>query len=289
MKTFIKKIFIFIFIIAWFLPGISFAAEIFFDSSKNNFSKNEEFLVQVFLDTDAVAINALEGVILFPDELLELKEIREGNSSVNFWMEKPNYSAIGEVSFSGITTGGFSGEKRFLFGMVFEAKDSGENSLIFSDIKILENNGLGSKVTVKEVPFTFSISEETNGSSENLKMEDIDPPEIFNPFVASDPTIFDGKYFLVWSTVDKGAGIDHYEVREGFWGEYDVVESPHLLSNQSLSSNIYVKAFDRFQNERLVKIKAQNPNILLELWPLLGIILVTCFFLFKKIWIKLAR
>ncbi|HHE65575.1 MAG TPA: hypothetical protein ENL09_06080 [Bacteroidetes bacterium] len=95
-----------------------------------------------------------------------------------------------------------------------------------------------------------------------------------------DPNIYDGKYFIVFSTVDKQTGLDHYEILEitpeelekikkedggianffnklfGKWEEkssWKEGESPYLLADQSLGSVIKVKAIDKAGNERLVE------------------------------------
>jgi hypothetical protein len=288
-----KKIFILILFIMFFLPITSFAADIFFDADKNNFTQNENFLIQIFLDTKNSTINAVEGTIVFLPDFLELKEIRDGNSSINFWIEEPSSREDGKVSFSGITAGGFSGQKMFLFGLVFNSKKIGNSSIAFDSIKVLQNDGLGTKIPIeKSKPFTFSVSKKPNDSVvKDLKVEDTDPPEDFKPFVANDPSVYGGKFFLVFSTVDKGSGIDHYEVRESFWGlnnKYIIAKSPYLLKDQTLKSKIYIKAIDKAQNEKEIKLKAQNPLALLEQILILAIILTICIFLFKKIKLKLT-
>jgi len=70
----------------------------------------------------------------------------------------------------------------------------------------------------------------------------------------------DGKYFLVFSTQDKGSGVDHYEVREGRFGGFSEVSSPYILKYQSLDKKIFVKAIDKFGNEikKLKSIKRNN-------------------------------
>ena len=277
------KKFIFILFLLCFIPSVSLAADIFFSADKDTFELDEDFLVQVFLDTKNLAVNAIEGVVEFPADLLELKEIRDGNSAINFWIEKPHTREDNKVVFSGITAGGFSGPKIFLFGMVFQSKKVGNDSFSFSSIQILQNDGLGTKITTNEIPLTFSIVPISgDGRQKDLKITDTDPPEDFTPFVASDPTIFDGKFFLIFSATDKGVGIDHYEVREGFWSEYERAESPYLLKDQSLGKFISIKAIDKYGNKRLVEIKAQNPNLRLEIGLILGIILVVCILLIKK-------
>lgn len=289
MKKFILKTFISTLFILCFVPTISFAADMFFSSAKNTFIQNEDFLVQIFLDTREAKVNAVEGAVSFPADLIELKEIRDGNSSLNFWVDRP-HSVDNNVSFSGITTGGFAGSRMFLFSLVFHAKTTGSGSINFNNIQILQNDGVGTKISTTEPPFTFTISE---GSSDitpvGLAVEDVGLPENFNPLVASDPEIFEGKNFLVFSTVDKGTGIDHFEIRESPWflfglgGSYVKTESPYLLKDQMLKSKIYVKAVDKAGNFRIVKIGAQNRLGLLEQSIIIAILLFIIIFLVKKV------
>lgn len=280
------KNFLYILFLLYFLPLTSFAADISFDSKKNNFANNESFLVEVVVNTEDESINAIAGEVLFPVDLLELKEIRDGNSSVNFWIEKPHNETGNKIVFSGITTGGFSGQRVFLFGLVFSAKQLGKSSIIFEKIQILQNDGLGTKISIKENPFKFSIVKGNNtGDIADLTIEDKDIPEDFTPFVAHDEEIFEGKNFVVFSTVDKGVGVDHYEIREKsslFGGKYVIAESPHLLKGQKLMNNIYVKAVDKNGNERIVKINPLNKLVYLVQALIFGIIIIVCIAIFKK-------
>ena len=70
--------------------GSIFAAEIFYDADTRKIKENTEFEVGVFLNAESENINAFEGKIIFPHDLLDLKEIRDGNTIVNFWIEKPH-------------------------------------------------------------------------------------------------------------------------------------------------------------------------------------------------------
>jgi hypothetical protein len=287
-----KRIIFVIFLISIF-PYFSHAAEVFFRGLKDDYGVAQEFLVRAMLDTGDESVNAIEGVVKFPTTLLELKEIRDGNSVINFWIEKPHMARDGEVVFSGITTGGLEGKDNFLFGLVFRPLLSGNGSLAFSYIQVLQNDGLGTQIPTSETPYLFSISSESKGAQENLAVLDQDPPENFKPFIARDPEIFDGQYFLVFSTVDKGVGLDYYKVSESFFGsrgEYTIAESPHLLKDQSLRKHIYIKAVDKAGNVRLVKLPARNPTLWLRLDVIFSIIvLIFGFFVFKKIWSKLSR
>lgn len=111
---------------------------------------------------------------------------------------------------------------------------------------------------------------------------DIEAPESFTPIVASDPSIYDGKYFLVFSTVDKNSGIDHYEVREGIWGEYAVASSPYLIMDQTLSKNLYIVAIDKAGNKRLGEIRAPHPDYRFQKIFFIVIIVLVCIYLIKR-------
>lgn len=95
-------------------------------------------------------------------------------------------------------------------------------------------------------------------------MLDGTPPEPFEPEIAKDPSMFEGKYFLSFATTDKTSGIDHYEIieadRRGYQrrttrkAEWKIGESPYLLEDQSLRSIIKVKAVDKAGNEKIAEI-----------------------------------
>jgi hypothetical protein len=150
------------------------------------------------------------------------------------------------------------------------------------------NDGLGTPAKLKTEGGNFEILAQKREVPENeweeLLKEDKNPPEPFKIKIGKDPSVFEGKYFIVFSTADKESGIDHYEVKEGE-GEWKIEKSPYLLKDQSLKSKILVKAIDKASNERVEKISPSFgmnwKNALLFLIPILllaGII----FWLFKK-------
>lgn len=289
MRTF-KKIFISMLVGAFCLPATVSAAEVFFSAERDILPAQDNFLVEVFIDTETDQINAVEGTVIFPEELLALKEIREGNSALNFWLDRPELKGAGEIYFSGMTPGGFSGSDRFLFGIVFETKELGTGNLEFSDAVALINDGLGTQTEVEKKNFDFEVSATAVSSEDRILSLDTESPESFTPYIGQDPDLFLGKYFAVFSTVDKGTGMDYYEVREGFWEEFKQSESPYVLADQSLRKNIYVKAVDKSGNARVAKIKAPNGGLGLALWAVLVIIIAAvAFVLRKKIWTKRAE
>jgi hypothetical protein len=239
-----------------------FAASIFFESTSNNFNQGDEFLVQLFLDTEGESINATEGKIIFPNEILELKEIRSGNSIINFWVEEPNLEQAGKISFAGVIPGGLQQSKGFLFSAIFKTKLVVNSVIKLEQASALLNDGSGTQSNLEIFPFQFSISEEVQAIHPVVEpIKDADPPESFIPEIISNASIFNGKWFLVFLTQDKGSGIDYYQVCEGSESNCVEAKSPYLLKDQGLSSYIYVKAFDKTGNERIVSLSPRNPLI----------------------------
>jgi len=249
-----------------------FAAEISFDTKTNEIAVGQQFQASIVLNTDNEAINAFEGKIIFPHDLLDLKEIRDGNTIVNFWIEKPHKrqetrdKEQGEILFSGITPGGFQGNNGLLFSAVFEAKSEGLARFEINDARVLRNDGTGSPAALTIAPFEMTISSEAPAVTPIVtKVKDRERPETFRPEIARDESLFDGEWFLVFATQDKASGVDHYEVQEarnkvqGIFKRWRAAESPYVLLDQELRSYIFVKAIDKAGNTRIVKLMPQNP------------------------------
>src|SRR3990167_764279 len=171
-----------------------FAAEFFYDSETREVKAGTEFEVGVFINTDEESINAIEGKITFPCDLLEVKKVNDGNSIINFWIdpvrncvsngvEKPD-----EICFSGITPGGYNDSRGLIFSITFLAKKEGGGAIEFSGVKALRNDGQGTEAPLTISNFKFLIREtaKSTGQMPTAK-EDRDLPEEFAPQIAADP------------------------------------------------------------------------------------------------------
>jgi hypothetical protein len=128
-------------------------------------------------------------------------------------------------------------------------------------------------------------------TASGTKTVDLEPPDPFTPIIASDTAFFSGKYFLVFGTTDQSSGMAYYEVLEvpsgsvvGNLAQWQRATSPYLLQDQSLSSDIYVRAVDRSGNFRIVELPATHPmaeNILRSRgsieWGILVVLLLVVF------------
>jgi hypothetical protein len=270
MRQVLYKI-LFAFSLGLILPQIVFAAQISFDAKTTQTQVGKNFEVILFVNTEQENLNAFEGKVIFPLNLLDLKEIRDGNTIVNFWIdpvrncvsngvEKPD-----EICFSGITPGGFNGKSGLIFSAIFEAKKEGVAKFEVKDARILRNDGTGSAAVLSTTPFEVAIFEEVQVEVPAIqKIEDREQPELFVPEIARDESISGGEWFIAFVTQDKVSGIDHYEIKESrqkiltFFSRWRAAESPHVLKDQELRSYIFVKAVDKTGNERIVKLSPQN-------------------------------
>lgn len=292
----ILKILILIIIFIKFLNA--FGAEINFYPSVGVGQKfyeinvGQEFKIDIYLNSENESINAFSGEIIYPSDLMELKNILDGGSIINFWIDKPQNLPVyidniltnkNKIYFSGITPGGFNGHSGLLFSLIFKTKNAGSGFISFKNGKFLLNDGEGTETKFKALDFNFNIlpsGTKIITSPEIILPIDNLPPEDFKPQILQNPEMFDGKYFLIFQTHDKGRGIDHYEVLE--WKKsfsiLDIIkkiispknyqlnyknwikaESPYILLDQKLQSDIYVKAVDKAGNERIVFVGALNP------------------------------
>ena len=250
-----KKL-IFLLLVIFFLPLQCRGAEIFFGSQGKEIANGSKVEVGVFLGTGADSINAVEGNINFPADYFDFGGIFTGNSVLSFWVKNPALSSPGQVSFSGIAPGGFSGQKGYLFSIILKAKKTGQAEIFSSNEKALLNDGSGTAAEILRSPLKLEISEKAP-SSNFIPLYDPNPPEDFTPQISSSPDIFGGKYFLVFSTQDKESGVSRYEVKEGS-RSWAAAESPYLLQDQSLQSDIFIKAIDGAGNQRIAKLNAKN-------------------------------
>lgn len=259
-------------------PSTGHAAVLFTDPPSVEVRPGGTFQLDIAVDTQGQDINALEGKILFPAEILKLKEVRDGNSIINFWVERPTVSDA-PVSFSGIIPGGYQFPRGFILTLVFEANAEGQGVVAVDAARVLLNDGNGTQAPLSLAPTMVRVASDVTQPAPGVEpIMDTVPPELFVPVLAQDPLIFDGAWFLSFATQDKGSGIDHYEIRESAWwgnGFWKTGTSPYRLLRQDPARSIFVKAVDKAGNERVVMVQpigeAPFPY---EICIVLGILLV---------------
>lgn len=236
------------------------AARFFFVSSAETLGVNEEIEVILKIDTEGEIVNAVGGRILFPDTILEGIDITTGDSIIPIWVQRPELTDEGALSFSGIVPGGFAGFIDPLTPSVYlpgellrftvRGKSEGSAALRIEGAQALLNDGVGTPAVVASVPVTVRV----HGDGEKrVAVEDTLPPEPFVVSIETDPAIFDGNYFLVFNAQDKQSGVRYYEVQEGD-RQWRQAESPYELRDQLLTGRVLVKAVDGAGNARIVEV-----------------------------------
>ena len=236
------------------------AASVFFKPEKINTTINSVEKVEIFLNTDDDEnINALEINVEYPIEFLKLNNWSDGNSIINLWIQKPE-NKNGIFSFQGIIPGGYSEKDGLLMTLYFEGRKEGIAEVkIKNNSKVLLNDGLG---TPSENSFFPAIINIKMSEEEPSKLEFTEkiPPEPFTPVVSRSDEIYDGNYFLVFSTQDKNSGINYYEISEGE-ELFRIAQSPYLLRNQKLDEDIRIRAVDKAGNIRMEIIPVKKTEL----------------------------
>jgi hypothetical protein len=267
------------------------AASLNLKSDSEKIKIHNQFQVDIVLDSPDEQINTIGGKIVFPKDLIELEEIREKDSIINFWIEKPKIDDNGLIIFSGIIPGGYNESNGSIFSLIFKAINSGEGTISLDRIQAFKNDGLGTSLKLNLSDIIFYIDEYYE-NQEPFEIIDKERPEDFVVQVVKMEDLYDGKYFLVFATQDKGSGIDYYEVCEGNSKSCIRAESPYVLKNQDLNKKIYVRAIDKKGNQRTSifypeKTMRWYTNYIIFAIVLLIIVIIIYFV--KKIWKKLKK
>ncbi len=264
------------------------AAYLSLGSQKDNWPVGQKVEVVFSVDTENQQLNAFEGEIVYPVDLLDFYEIRDNDSVVNFWIEKPVADNSGSIKFSGIVPGGFEGQGN-LFRIFFVTKKEGQGSININQAQCLLNDGQGTKIYSTTKGFNFDISGEISPDDVIvIDISDVDAPEAFSPIITKISEIAGDEYLLIFATQDKGSGIDYYEIKEGL-RPFSKAESPYILKNQKLNKKIIVKAVDKFGNERKVTIDPVYPAEWYEktsFFAIIILVIVISFFLGRTSWKK---
>ncbi|MDD5551685.1 MAG: cohesin domain-containing protein [Candidatus Pacebacteria bacterium] len=289
IKKSLLSIFTFSFLFLFFY--FTNAANLYFEPAESNYAKGDTFIENLILDTQNETINAIEAKISYSVDLLEVKEISTGNSILELWTNQPS-ATKGIISFSGGKPDGYKGKDGKIISIVFRVLKKGKGEIkIDNNARVLLNDGKGTetKLETKSALINTTGDKATGDEWEKLLKEDKTPPQPFKIKLSKDSFVFDNQYFISFATTDKETGIDYYEVLEvpldkknNKVSEWVRTESPYLLKDQSLKSEIMVKAVDKAGNERIEKLNPQNKAYYLVILILLIIFSGVIFLIVKK-------
>jgi len=268
------KVLYFLFVVFIFLfLGFNFcqAVVLYLEPSNGDYQPGDTFLTEIKIDTQE-CINIVEANLSFSQDILDAINFSQGESILTIWIKPPTIDqSLGLISFIGGIPGGYCGKipgdpgpSNLLGKIIFRipeitVREVGEN---IAKVKFLEssqvllNDMLGTKAKLTTQGAEFKILSEKSEIPKDEWQKELEkdniPPEPFEIEIHQDSLIFEGKYFIIFSTTDKQTGIDYYEIREGK-RDWKKVSSPYLLEDQSLKSKILVRAVDKAKNERIAE------------------------------------
>ena len=288
-------------------PAVSFAAELYLESVEREYYSGSGVVAEIRLDAAGECVNVVKADLSFSKDNLEAIDFSRGNSILSLWVKEPVIEqASGLISFIGGIPGGFCGimpgdpgKSNLLGRIIFRVKQasSGQGKISFSDTsEVLLNDGLGTKAELKTSGAAFNILDEIPYQFKDEWADELVRdrvlPESFEIKIHQEPSIFEGKYFITFSTADKQTGLDYYEIAElNLFERIFKIEkwqkgiSPYLLEDQRLWSIIEVRAVDKAGNVRMAEFKPAMKWSGLTSWALLVLAVVGLVsYLLKKLW-----
>ena len=169
----------------------------------------------------------------------------------------------------------------------WEAKPNAEYSfemttdaLKIPDDIVEETNGEYTMEKIADGISYFVIKEKPEGqdwgpATRYRTMTDTTPPEPFTPQTAKDLPEYEKKAILIFSTVDRASGIDHYEIKEE--GEsFSTATSPYIIKKARKGRTLTVQAIDAAGNIQTADITlTETTNVALEKLFSWAVILIT--------------
>jgi len=258
-------------ILSFLYAPVAHAAILYFEPAEAVYNFEESFVQEMRIDTEGQNINIADIKVSYPKDVLTAEDFSNANSILTLWPLVPVYEN-GILSFTGGVPVGYKGSDGLLGKIIFRvkppAKDGGYDPSVRKEIKflpeskILLNDGAGTEAGVISQDAGFIVVEkfaeeiEDNWQRE-ISLDDI-APEPFDVLISQDDSVYGGKYFITFSTVDNQTGIDHYEVFE-YRGNKSWVnknaQTPYLLENQKLDGIIEVRALDKAGNETIGEVR----------------------------------
>lgn len=257
------------------------AASVVFVPPDHTPGLNEEFSVDVLLDTEGASVNGIDATLTFTQATLSLVRVEDGSSIVPLWIERPRV-LNNTIAFSGIIPNGFNGlidpfdiqEKKpgKIVRLVFRTTTAG-NAAVSLRGTLTHNDGNGTQEYLPDTGTSFTISSTHSQNSYNIA--DTVAPVLIASRVR-DAALYEGRFVLVFSTTDKDSGVAYVEVKEKK-GKWKKIESPYLLEDQSDNATLQVRAVDFADNVTLITIGDSVPSMTVASYIFFALVLLVGF------------
>lgn len=252
-----KKIFLSFIVGAAFLPYLTSAATLHFDTKQKDFFVGDNIIVNVLLDSEGKDINAIDGRLVFDYKTknISVGDLSVAGSAFSLWPQKPSLSMNEkEIYFTGGIPEGVNDDNLLVFKIILNLDKPGTLSFKNLDLGIYLNDGKGTKIvpTVKDMDIEILPAPEGYQSRREwptVLEGDTNPPEPFEILLGQEGSVFDGKKFISFNTVDNESGVSYYEVIENNLAPVRSGNT-YALQEQDKVSEIIVRAYDFAGNSR---------------------------------------
>jgi hypothetical protein len=244
---------VFVLLSVFIVPHSAQAARMFLeDGGVEAYAGANYIKINAFVDTEGVLLNTFGARLIFPTSTLIFKDVNNSQSIINAFVEAPHLTDNG-VLFSGITPGGFQGNRGFLVSFLFAPNTAATARISLDSLEAYQNDGQGTPVAVTTKPLSLTF---TPLATSTTTLERI-LPELFTPVIFQNTSIPDAPWMVAFTAQDKQSGIAYFEVQENLEPApkeeaWQRAVSPVVLTDQSLKSYTFVKAVDRHGNSRVV-------------------------------------
>ncbi|MBI4136025.1 MAG: hypothetical protein HY481_00530 [Candidatus Vogelbacteria bacterium] len=133
----------------WFAAAPAEAARLLLSPSTGVFTVGSTFEVAIFLDTEGQPVNAVEAVLNFPPDKLQLISPSAGHSVISVWTAQPIFNnQSGVVRLTGGIPGGINVNRGLITSLTFRVKQVADRTLIkfTNDSRLLANDGRGTEI-----------------------------------------------------------------------------------------------------------------------------------------------
>lgn len=268
MKHILHTKFLILVALCIFFPASASAATVYMESSRASLPVGDTAVIAVKINADGGVLNTVDGEIAIKSlaTSLAVQEFSLANSSFGLWPRTPSLSTDGKViSFVGGVPGGFSIEGATLFNIVVEAKKEGTITISPQNMSVYANDGAGTKLPVQMKNLVIQVTPKSNTAPARndwagIVAQDMEAPEPFIIVLGQDNSLFEGKKFAYFSSVDNQSGIDYYEVSEN-GGPAVRSGSTYVLQDQSDKVTLDVTAFDKAGNKTTATLTPESRPI----------------------------
>jgi hypothetical protein len=135
------------------------AATMSFVSSESSASIGDTVDVSVRIDSEGQSVNAAQGTIQYPANILQVQSVDRSNSIFNIWAQEPSVNtSTGAISFLGGGTNSFSGTSLYILDIKFLVKGTGNATLVFANAGVTAGDGTGANILDGTTPLTVYVN-----------------------------------------------------------------------------------------------------------------------------------